>query len=747
MKTLIVVHLGLAPLIAFWALLGFASPEVALAAGLAVSLAMSAWRWARREAFVLEIGALAAFLVMASIDLARPVFFAGAALWLSFVGLGLTALVSVVIRRPWTADYSRAAFSAESASPLFFVVNMTISALWAALFLLDALVLALKAGGLATTAIFVLGAVASIYGPMALIRFVLERRIAAASGYRWPAPRFDRAADEDSVDVAVVGAGIGGLSAAALLADAGLKVAVYEAHVVPGGYCHTFLRKARHDGRPCVYRFDAGPHDFSGVHPGGSVDAILTRLGVADRLDWRRLDHSYRFADRIIDPPRDWREYATELGRQFPADAAGLKALFEEIKAISDGMYATGADNGGIPGLPGSAEAMLAFARRHPLAVKWMERPFDELVARHVSDPQAKRALVALTGYVSDGNERLTCAQMVPLFGYYFAGGFYPVGGSQRFADAVVEAIEARGGRLQPKTRVERILVENGRAVGVALAGGRRVAATAVVSNADVRRTFLELVGRDALPARFVERLAAAAPGPSAFMVHLGVDTVPDCRPALHLIDSRVGVEVLTKVDPSAAPAGHSTVGIVKLLTNDEARAWFPAAGGDDWKALRVSPEYEAKKHALADAMIAAAETALPGLSAHIVHRSEASPVTYARYDLSSDGAIYGVARSGRLSGAKSPIRNLVVAGGATHGPGVEAVVISGAHAAEALVPGLLARRAAAKEGAPRENEPARIAPALGAPSPSAVIPAQASQRSPGRSGGRCAMFNGKFVS
>jgi len=710
MKTFIAAQIGLAPLAAFWLLLGVASPGAALAVGLAAALAMTAWRWTRGEVYLIEIGALATFLAMAAIDLAAPAFFAGAALWLSFLGLGLTALVSVALKRPWTTDYSRAAFSAESASPIFFVVNMMISGLWAALFLIDAAILALRLGGFATTAVFVFGAVASIYGPNALIRFVLARQIAKSEDYRWPAPRFDRAADEDSVDVAVVGAGIGGLTAAALLADSGLKVAVYEAHVVPGGYCHTFLRKARHDGRPCVYRFDAGPHDFSGVHSGGPVNAIMTRLGVADRLDWRRLDHSYRFADRIIEPPRDWREYAAELGRQFPADAAGLKALFEEIKAISDGMYASGADSGGIPGLPGSADALLAFARKHPLAVKWMDRPFDELVARHVADPEAKRTLTALTGYVSDGREPLSCSQMVPLFGYYFDGGYYPAGGSQRFAEVLVEAIEARGGAVKLKTRVERILVADGRAVGVALADGRRVTARAVVSNADVKRTFAELVGADGLPARFAERLAAAAPGPSAFMVHLGVDYVPDCRPALHLVDSRIGVEVLTQVDPSAAPAGHSTVGIIKLLTNDEARAWFPAAGDDDWKTLRFSPEYEAKKGALAEAMIAAAETALPGLSAHIVHRSEASPITYARYDLASDGAIYGVAGSGRMRGAKSPIRNLVIAGGATHGPGVEAVAISGAQAAEALVPGLLARRTAPAAGASTTAAAATVA-------------------------------------
>jgi phytoene dehydrogenase-like protein len=701
MKTFIAAQIGLAPLAAFWLLLGFASPGLALAVGLAASLAMTAWRWSRRELYAIEIGALATFLVMAAIDLAAPAIFAASALPLSFAGLGLVAAVSVALKRPWTADYSRAAFSAESASPIFVAVNMMISAFWAALFLVDSVILALKLGGLATAAVFVFGAVVSIFGPRALIRFALERQIAQAEDYRWTAPRFDDAKDADAVDVAVIGAGIGGLTAAALLVDSGLKVAVFEAHVVPGGFCHTFLRKARHDGRPCVYRFDAGPHDFSGVHASGPVGAILARLGVADRLDWRRLDHSYVFADRTIDPPRDWRAYAAELGQQFPSDAAGLMALFEEIKAISEGMYASGADNGGIPGLPRSADALLAFARNHPLAVQWMDRPFDELVARHVSDSRAKRLLKALTGYVSDGREELSCSDMVPLFGYYFDGGYYPAGGSQRLADVLVEAIEARGGTVKLKTRVERILIEKGRAVGVELADGRRIKAAAVVSNADFRRTFLELVGREALPTRFAERVGDAAPGPSAFMVHLGVDYVPDCRPAIHLVDQGVGVEALTRADPSAAPAGHSTIGIIRLMANDEARAWFTAAGGDDWKALRSSPEYEAKKRALADAMIAAAETALPGLASHIVYRSEASPITYARYDLASDGAIYGVARAGRLSGAKSPIRNLVVAGAATHGPGVEAVAISGAQAAEALVPGLLARSRAAHNAAP----------------------------------------------
>ena len=106
--------------------------------------------------------------------------------------------------------------------------------------------------------------------------------------------------------------------------------------------------------------------------------------------------------------------------------------------------------------------------------------------------------------------------------------------------------------------------------------------------------------------------------------------------------------------------------------------------------------------------MIAAAETVLPGLTGHIVYRSEASPVTYARYDMASAGAIYGVARVRAASTARrarSPASSSP--GSATHGPGVEAVVISGALAAEALVPGLLSRPAASQAA---EAAQARVA-------------------------------------
>jgi phytoene dehydrogenase-like protein len=387
------------------------------------------------------------------------------------------------------------------------------------------------------------------------------------------------------------------------------------------------------------------------------------------------------------------------LGAKFPDSAAGIATLFDTIHAIFEDMYATGQARGGIPGMPESLDAMLAFPQQHPQAFRWMERPFDELVAAHVSDPDVVRYLNALSGYLGDGREPLSCGQMVPIFGYYFKGGYYPLGGSGRFADVLVEAIEARGGEVHLKSPVRRIVVEHGRAAGVVLGDGSVVRAAAVVSNADLRRTCLELLEPGMLPKAFRDRLGAAEPANSAFSVHLGLDCVPDLKPATHLDRPMgVGLAVMSKLDPTAAPDGHATMTLISIVPHQTAKAWFPEQGRDDWKEWRRSEAYEARKQALGDRMIAAAETIIPNLTKHIVYRTDASPVTYARYDWASAGAIYGMSRAGRLKGSKSPLRNLVIAGGGNVGAGVEAVVISGAEAAEALLPGLLARRSSGTE-------------------------------------------------
>jgi phytoene dehydrogenase-like protein len=693
MKTFVAANIGLLPLVAFWALMGAGQPGLAIVLACALAVAICAWRLRSRSVKSLEIASLAFFLLLALAYAAGWAQAIDHAVTLSFVGLGLFSLAGAAAGKPWTAEYSRAEYSDVADTREFIIINTAITAIWGGIFLFFALAQSLALGPWASVAGGILGGFASIVGPRLLVRLILSRRLGRQEVYDWPAPVIGGTSGGDRYDVAVIGAGNGGLTAAAMLAD-GAKVVVAEQHEVVGGFAHCWWRQIDHNGAKRTFRFDAGVHDVSGVWPGGPIASVLDGLGVSREIKWLPLDHTYHVGSLSFDVPRDWRAYAKQLGSFFPDSAAGIEAFFRDARAIFDGMYSTAANNGGIPGPIHTLEELLSFPKRHPLAVRWMNRPFAEFLAAYVADPAAQRLIRSLTGYITDRPETLTVADMVPIYGYYFHGGCYPEGGSGKLAETLADVVRRRGGSVRLKSPVKRILVEHGRAAGVELVSGEKLEAAAVISNADYKRTFLDLVDAAYLPSDFRTQVAAIEPACSAFRVHLAVDLVPNVRPVQNIKPAAgMGVEVVlpSLIDPSAAPAGY--VEMTTLIPHAEARSWFPTAMGGNIDAWERSDVYRTRKAALGDRLIELAETAISGLRRHIVFRSDATPVTMARFDWSTDGAIYGVHRSARFRGSKSPLPGLVLAGSANFGAGTEAVVMSGATAANTLMPGLLRQR------------------------------------------------------
>ena len=680
------VLFGFVPWIIYWIFSGTQLWTPAILGGLFLAAGLVAWRWIkRRDVKTMEAVTLVYFTIHAIVTLGfnLPFFkiYGPVLIGLTLAGMAWGTLIA---RSPFTYQYAREDWPREMwNNPIFIATNQIITGVWGLIFLVNAGLGALSLSfphlnillnAVVANILIGLGIAFSSFFPNWFPRFAIQQQINAREPYKWPAPKFNGHPSSDNEhDVIVIGSGIGGLTAAALLAKRGLKVAVFEQHFLAGGYCTSWERGVRHGDERLTYVFDAGVHDVSGLGERGGVRNMMRQLDIEEEVDWHRMDHEYFLKGKHLRVPRDPELFAAGLGGLFPCERETVKSFLGEMKSIYDEMYADMENTGGVPCAPRTVDDMLAYPAAHPHMMKWMDRPFGEMLDTYFKDEELKQFLSTLTGYLSDDSSVLTVGAMAPIFGYYFEGGYYPGGGSQNFAEALVSVIEKYGGKIYLRTPVKRIVIKGGRAAGVELSDGQIHTAKAVLSNADLKHTFLELVGRKQLPAKFARLMKEAKPSTSAFMVFLGVDFIPGIEP-IGMLDG-IGIMIPSKADPTLAPLGHAAMTLIKLIPQDEAASWDRKAKG-----------YNQRKHAYADAMIAEAEKVIPNLSRHIVYRQAASQRTFERYAWTTDGSIYGSTWDSHHPPLKSPVPNLYLAGaGVFPGPGVEAVVISGVLAANEI--------------------------------------------------------------
>lgn len=680
------IFIAFVPWIAYWSLSGPGLVVPGVIAALIGALALNIYRFRIANPKLMDAVTLAFFALhfIFTVTLHSDLFVIYGGV-LVYITLALMAWGSLAARSPFTYQYARDDWPREYwHHRLFRRTNEIITLVWAVIFTLGialnlaALVWSAHKIVLATVLPNILlapGIAFSILFPRWFPKWVLTREIERTTcPFGWSTPVFPETPPvvPDEFDVIVIGAGMGGLTAAALLAQRGLKTLVVEqAHYV-GGFCAHFRRLHQ------KYTFDIGVHDISGLGPRGPVRWLLRELGIESRLEFVRMPHEYIFDDLRLRVPDNADEFAVQLGDLFPTERERVREFFGEMRHIYREMYTDVEKTGGAPMPPTDPQEMLRYPLTHPHFFRWMERGYLEMLNAYFTDERLKQLLCALTDYLTDRPETLTVMQMAPIFGYYFDGGFYPKGGSGQLSQAVAETIRAHGSTILLRQKVTRILVRDGTAYGIQLADGRTFRAHVIFSNADARVTFCELVGLEHLPKKFANQVQSLQPTTSFFAVFLALDYEPPIAP-ITMYRAPTGMElgliVPSKADPSLAPSGHHVLTAMVLRSQPEAAMWN-----------RADPDYKARKAAFADEVIRQIEPLLPGLRSHIITCDAATPATVTRYTGHPGGAIYGSVHGRARLPQQTPIRNLYLVGASTWpGSGVEAVVISGLVAANTI--------------------------------------------------------------
>jgi len=526
-------------------------------------------------------------------------------------------------------------------------------------------------------------------------------------------------------DVIVVGAGMGGLTAAAFLSAAGRRVLLLEQYSVLGGASHVFRRRNK-------WEFEVGVHYIGDCGPGGQVPRLLRGLAVDDRISFLPLDRdgfdTLCFPGGTFRVPFGWERYLNALIAAFPHEERALRRCVGVLAALGGAL-----DRSESMARPAS---LLRALLRAGLDARWALRPFAALLDSVGVSREARAVLTAQwLAYLSPPAHVPVAAHAGYLQNYVGRGAYYPQGGGQVLAARLAEVIRSHGGRIRTGAQVAKILVEHGAVRGVRLSDGEVLPARAVISGADLKRTLLGMVGAEHLPRSLTRRVGGARMSAPFLNVYLGLDIDLSARmPKTNLIAipswddpdqlarehlqsatahtrshwlqsarARLGAfihcsNVKDPLCPRYAPPGHSALEVMAAVPSD--RSFWGACGSG---AYADSANYQALKAELIEIMIERAEQALPGVRQHVVLREASTPLTHERFTLSSEGTAYGIElNTAQLIGpprlrARTPIRGLWIAGAsAAWGPGIEGAMLSGMHAASAVLQRDLPRELAA---------------------------------------------------
>jgi phytoene dehydrogenase-like protein len=424
--------------------------------------------------------------------------------------------------------------------------------------------------------------------------------------------------------VVIIGAGIAGLSAGCFARMNDYEAEIYESHNLPGGLCTAWKRKQ--------YTIDGCLHWLTGSSPDYSFYKVWQELGA---VQGRRMLYHDAFTCLTNKDGRTFIVYcdADKLEKQMlnlsPEDAGNIKLLCRLIRRFTKFQMPVGK--------PFELYTILDII---PLIIKML--PFNKDMnfcnsitigefASRFKDPFLRESIPML---LWEKDYPLMALVVTFALLHMKAGGF-PEGGSLEFARAIEKRFTKLGGKIFYKQKVEKILVENTRTVGVRLTDGREIRSDYVISAADLKSTLYDMLNGKFIDPMHEEMFRTVKLAPSSVQISFGVNLDFSNQPD-YLSDSwelmspiQIGNQKFGWMfiknycfDKTLAPHGKSVVESTFVV--DDFQYWENLA--------KDKAAYSNEKERIATRVAEEIDRKYPGFKNAIEVTDVATPMTYVRY-------------------------------------------------------------------------------------------------------------------
>jgi prolycopene isomerase len=443
-------------------------------------------------------------------------------------------------------------------------------------------------------------------------------------------------------DVVVIGAGNGGLTAAATLAKAGYKTLVLERHNLPGG-CATSFRRGR-------FEFEASLHELCMFGEGehlGPVRRLFDELGVD--CEWYKVPDAFRSIN--TDPktgfdvtmPIGVKEYIDAMEAAVPGSRQSMENVFAccaRMSKVNDHMYETG-------WVPNAMDMTL----HYPEFLELSPYSVNQILDRYHVPEKAKEIFNTYWDYIgADADKQRFPIYAIMYYSYLTMGAWIPKMRSHEISLALDRKIRDYGGEIRYNTEVTKILVKNGQVYGVETPN-YTIETKHVISNAMPTTVYGRMIDKNEIPERAKKMENCRQIGMHGYCIFLGLNKSKDelgIKDYTTFIrnkgDTRLiandtdtlkghvtGVYNCTNVViPDASPAGTSMFIVTKLYQ------------GDAWKEVQAKDYVRTKEQIARDSIEVYEKTTGIKLSDSIEEIAIATPMTYARYLGTPEGTIYG---------------------------------------------------------------------------------------------------------